>query len=154
MKNSWFFQGIVVIIAILLTIIFIVACKSTPTEVIVTGIPSQIGASPIPMISPIFFVPISSPSSTPDDMHDNSEPTSTSTPTATPVPTSTPMSASRVYYGQTNDPAFRMRLSKGEFYSLAISPSGDRLAIASSIGVQLLQSNTFREIWSGFTKGR
>lgn len=158
MKNNLSFQIIVVIIALPLLIMFLGACESTRTETMTTGIPSQIAETPIPMTSPVLDIPMSSPSPAPKDDRkvnplpdDESGATSHPIPSSMPMHSSTPISASRVHYGQTNDPAFLMRLGKGHFLDLAISPSGDKLAIASSIGMQLFQLGTFSDLWSGFT---
>jgi WD40 repeat protein len=65
------------------------------------------------------------------------QPISAATPTPTPTPTPTVLPPEQRLLGR----------DMGEILKMAFSPSGDRLTIASSIGVYLYQNNALKEMW-------
>jgi WD40 repeat protein len=89
-------------------------------------------------------------------------PTPTQTQTATPdwptrVPTETPRPTvdwePSVHHEVGGaDSTVIARFGLGQLRDIALSPAGDRLAIAGSTGVSMLDPETFQELWHGTTK--
>ncbi|MBN1123274.1 MAG: hypothetical protein JXJ17_19540 [Anaerolineae bacterium] len=78
-------------------------------------------------------------------------PTDTPVPTPTIIPSPTPMPTGNPYAGPVPEGAL-MRLGKGSINEFALSPNGDYLAIASSIGVFVYWLDTLAQVWYGSTE--
>src|SRR5574341_743600 len=136
--------------AVIALVMLLVACQSTPTSEPTAAAASTHALPSAPAASTASEQPRSASgpgalSPTPEPP----EPTRTRVPTATPLATFAPPLSITTIYGQGTIPLGAIaRLGLGSLYDWQLSPDGRLLAIGTSVGVYVFETNTMQQVWA------